>query len=675
MHEYHRRFQSRRSGGTDAAATRMPIGLRKGAQIMGSVMAEGRGPAGFRWDAPDDRLQLLIDSVVDYGIFVLDPEGRVATWNSGAQRLNGYTRDQIVGQHFSVFYPAEAVAAGWPQEELRRATQQGRFEDEGWRLRRDGSRFWANVTITALRDQQGRLSGFAKITRDLTERRLHEEELRASEERMRLLIENVRDYAIFMLDPDGTVRGWNSGAQLIHGYRASEIVGRHFDAFYTPEDKKAGKPAAELAAALARGRVEEEGWRVRKDGSLFWANVVVTAVRSPSGDLIGFAKVTRDMTDRRRLEELERSSRRMNEFLAMLAHELRNPLAPIRNAVTAMQLEPLLSPALRHGRDIISRQISHLSRLVDDLLDVGRLNTGKVTLRKESAQLGELVSRAVETARPLIEARHHQLTVSLPDQPLWVHVDQTRVSQILQNLLVNAAKYTPDGGRIDIGMQRRGGFVDVSVSDNGRGIEPENLDNIFELFVQGDNAAAPHESGLGIGLTLARSLAEMHGGTIEARSAGAGHGSTFVLRLPAGEAAANDDQPDPNSKPTVKGSRIMVVDDNRDAADSTVGILRLLGHDAQSAYDGASGLELARRLRPEVVFLDLAMPNTDGFETLKLLRIQPGMEKAYVAAVTGYGAEEDKQRTAHAGFDAHLVKPVELNTLMDVLYQARGRAA
>ena len=643
---------------------------------MQSAMAEQADPPGSPWDGGDDeRLQLLIDCVVDYGIFVLDPQGHVATWNSGAQRLKGYTRSEIVGQHFSVFYPPEAVAAGWPQEELRRATERGRFEDEGWRVRKDGSRFWANVTITALHDRSGRLNGFAKITRDLTERRMHEEQLRASEERMRLLIESVRDYAIFMLDPDGIVRGWNSGAQMIHGYQPADIVGRHFSTFYTPEDQKAGKPAAELKTALARGRVEEEGWRVRKDGSLFWANVIVTAMHSPSGELIGFAKVTRDMTDRSRLEELERSSRRMNEFLAMLAHELRNPLAPIRNAVTAMQLEPLLSPALRHSRDIISRQISHLSRLVDDLLDVGRLNTGKVTLRKEPALMSELIARAVETARPLIEARHHQHAVSVPDEPIWVNVDQTRVSQILQNLLVNAAKYTAEGGRIEIKLERRGAFVDVAVSDNGRGIDADKLESIFELFVQGDNAAAPHESGLGIGLTLARSLAEMHGGTIEARSPGAGRGSTFVLRLPAGEAGASEEQPSPGGKVLVKGSRIMVVDDNRDAADSTVGILRLLGHDAQSVYDGASGLELARRLRPEVVFLDLAMPNTDGFETLKLLRIQPGMEKTYVVAVTGFGAEEDRARTRQAGFDAHLVKPVELNTLMDVLYQARARAA
>ncbi|HEX2543383.1 MAG TPA: PAS domain S-box protein, partial [Ramlibacter sp.] len=276
----------------------------------------------------DQRLQLLIEAVTDYGIFMLDPEGHIISWNTGAQKLKGWTRDEILGKHFSIFYPQEAVSTGWPQEELRLAKLRGRFEDEGWRLRKDGSRFWANVVITALFGPMGELSGFAKVTRDLTERRRHEEELRASEERVRLLVGSVADYAIFMLDPQGIVQSWNTGAQNIKGYTAAEIIGKHFSVFYSPEDQVSGKAEKELAAAREHGRVEDEGWRVRKDGTLFWANVVVSAIYGPDGGLRGYAKVTRDMSERRRLEELEQSSRRMNEFLAMLAHELRNPLAP-----------------------------------------------------------------------------------------------------------------------------------------------------------------------------------------------------------------------------------------------------------------------------------------------------------------------------------------------------------
>ena len=622
----------------------------------------------------EERLQLLIESVVDYGIFVLDPHGHIVSWNAGAHKLKGYTRQEILGKHFSVFYPPEDIARGWPQEELRRALASGRFEDEGWRLRKDGTRFWANVVITPLYEAGGTLAGFAKITRDLTERRRHEERLRSSEERLRLLVESVRDYAIFMLDPDGTVRGWNSGAQAIKGYTADEIVGRHFSTFYTPEDQLKGKPAGELEEALAHGRVEDEGWRVRKDGTLFWANVVITAVRDASGALIGFAKVTRDMTDRKRLEELERSSRRMNEFLAMLAHELRNPLAPIRNAVTIMQLETLASPALRNSREVIDRQLTHMTRLVDELLDVGRLATGKVKLRKELTSFAEAVEHSVEMARPLIDAHRHTLTVKLPTEPVYVNGDATRLTQILQNLLVNAAKYTPDGGNIELAVESAGGFVNAFVTDSGRGIERADLNRIFELFMQGDTSNAPNESGLGIGLTLARSLAEMHGGSIDAESRGPGHGSTFKLRLPAADAGTPASRQDKGTG-RAHSLRVMVVDDNRDSADSATGILRLLGYPVESAYDGRAALELARTLRPQVVLLDLSMPQLDGYETLRLLRLQPDMANAYVVAMTGFGSEDDRRRTATAGFDAHLTKPMELDQLLAVLNAAGGRSA
>jgi PAS domain S-box-containing protein len=617
----------------------------------------------------DGRFELLVEAVVDYGIFMLDRRGNVISWNSGAEKLKGYRRDEILGKHFSIFYPPEVAAAGWPDEELRRAAQFGRFEDEGWRVRQDGSRFWANVVITALRDPSGEVTGFAKITRDLTERRRHEEELRESEARFRLLVDSVRDYAIYMLDVNGNVRSWNSGAQALKGYRAEEIIGRHFCAFYTPEDQQAGKPAWELRTARQEGRIEDEGWRVRKDGTLFWANVILTAVHDQNGELIGFAKVTRDMTERRRLEELERSSRMMSQFLAMLAHELRNPLAPMRNAVTLMQLEPLASPALRSSRDIIDRQLSHVTRLVDDLLDIGRLTTGKIRLRMEQVSVAEVVSRAAETARPLMEARRHNLFIQLPPRPVHVSADPTRLSQIVQNLLVNAAKYTPEGGRVQLQVQADHGFVTISVADNGRGIAPHELQRIFELFAQVDNGT-PNDSGLGVGLTLARSLAEMHGGRLDAESAGLGQGSTFLLRLPSADRLATGGEEEAES-----GFNILVVDDNRDSADSATAIIRLLGYRASCAYEGASAMTTAARTRPDMVLLDLSMPGMDGYQTLRSLRALPRMDSAFVVAMTGYGSEDDRQRTTAAGFDAHLTKPVELNALVDLINEARQRAA
>ncbi|RYF17304.1 MAG: PAS domain S-box protein [Comamonadaceae bacterium] len=620
----------------------------------------------------DQRLQLLIEAVTDYGIFLLDPEGHVISWNSGAQKLKGWKREEILGQHFSVFYPRESVDSGWPQEELRLARQRGRFEDEGWRLRKDGSRFWANVVITALYGPMGELTGFAKITRDLTERRRHEEELRASEERFRLLVGSVRDYAIYMLDPEGVVQSWNAGAQAIKGYAAGEIIGRHFSAFYTPEDVVAGKPEAELAAARASGRVEDEGWRVRKDGSLFWAHVVVTAIHGPQGDLRGFAKVTRDMSDRRRLEELEASSRRMNEFLAMLAHELRNPLAPIRNAVTIMQLETLANPVLRNCRDVIDRQLTHVTRLVDDLLDVGRLTTGKIKLRKELLRLPDIVARSAEMARPLMTARRHEFTIEQPEAPPYVHGDATRLSQVLQNLLVNAAKYTPEGGKVRLMVRPSGSFVDIIVSDNGRGLAPENLMRIFQLFAQVEVGHSTAESGLGIGLTLARSLAEMHGGTIEAVSTGLGQGSTFTVRLPlASPAAVAEERRE--QEDLAGGLRVLVIDDNRDSADSATEVLRLLGNEVECAYDGERGVALAGRFRPHMILMDLAMPGMDGYETRRALVAEGESSDTFMVAMTGYGNEEDKRRTRSAGFDAHLTKPVELEALVRLLNEARSR--
>ncbi|MDB5880876.1 MAG: chemotaxis protein CheY [Ramlibacter sp.] len=621
----------------------------------------------------ETRFQLLIEAVIDYGIFILDPEGYIVSWNTGAEKIKGWRANEIIGQHFSIFYPEEAKARGWPAEELRRAARDGRIEDEGWRIRKDGSRFWANVTITAVHDDSGQVAGYAKVTRDMTERRAHEEQLRASEERFRLLVEGVRDYAIFMLDPDGTIRSWNAGAQAIKGYEAREIIGRPMDTFYPPEDQKAGKPARELADARANGRVEDEGWRVRKDGSLFWANVVITAIYNGAGQLVGYAKVTRDMTERRRLEELERSSRMMSEFLAMLAHELRNPLAPIRNAVSVMQLEPLTSPALRNCRDIIDRQLTHVTRLVDDLLDVGRLTTGKITLRRELLRLEEIVARSVETVRPVIEARHHTLILDLPPQSVHVTGDGTRVSQILQNLLINAAKYTSDGGRITVKVEQTEGLVTTSVSDNGRGLDASELESIFELFRQGSHGAAT-ESGLGIGLTLARSLAQLHGGALNASSPGPGQGSTFFFRMPAAPAQIGE-QPPVRRENQADAWRVMVVDDNRDSADTTTAILRLLGNQVECAYSGQDALKLAQRFNAHVVLLDLAMPGMDGFETLRQLRAVPALAQVFAIAMTGYGSQDDKRRTQDAGFDAHLIKPVELEGLIRLLNDARVRAA
>jgi PAS domain S-box-containing protein len=480
-----------------------------------------------------ETFRLLVEAVEDYAIFMLDAEGRVASWNPGARRIKGYETHEILGRHFSVFYPPEANEAAWPEHELAAARAQGRFEDEGWRVRKDGSRFWANVVITCLRDAEGRHLGFAKVTRDLTDRRRIEESLRQSEERFRLMIENVRDHAVFMLDPDGRVATWNVGAQRIKGYAPEEIIGRHFSVFYPPEDLAAGKPERELATARTEGTYQEEGWRLRKDGTRFWAHVILTPFHDRGGRMIGYVKVTRDESARRYAEQLEDAARRMEEFLAVLAHELRNPLAPILNATGIMRLRPVDDPKLAWSRDVIDRQARHLTRLVDDLLDISRITSGKIVLARGHVDLEDAIRHAVEASQPLIDVRRQSLELSLPGEPLIVSGDRLRLAQVVTNLLNNASKFTPAGGAIRVEASRRGTEALLRVHDTGIGITAELLPAVFDLFRQGTDGAEPEQGGLGIGLTLVQRLVELHGGSIVAESAGPGRGSTFTVRLPA----------------------------------------------------------------------------------------------------------------------------------------------
>lgn len=625
-------------------------------------------PPVSQYPTPDaDVFRLFIDVVEDYAMFVLDPDGIITSWNAGAQKIKGYAAQEIIGRHFSIFYPPEANAAGWPQVELERAAADGRFEDEGWRLRKDGTRFWANVIITALRRPDGRLRGFAKITRDLTERRLHEESLRQSEERFRLLVESVKEYAIFMLDEDGFIRSWNSGARTITGYERDEVIGRHFSTFYPPADLAAGKPERELRHAAEHGHFEEEGLRMRKDGSLYRASVVITAVRDAHGELRGFAKVTRDMTERKHLEELEASSRRMKQFLAMLGHELRNPLAPIRNAVAAMQLETPENDAVQGRLQLMDRQLSHLTRLVDDLLDIGRITTGKIMLHKKRILLSDALVRGIELVQPLIDRNGHRLELDFPQTPVVVEGDMTRLSQVFQNLLHNAARYTPQPGRIEVTLRTQGSTAVVQVRDNGVGIAPNAIGSVFDLFVQEGALVAPGESGLGIGLTLVRALVELHGGSVSAASGGRGEGSTFTVILPAvTEKGAADSVASSVPRPPTR-RRVLVVDDNRDSAESMASLLSLMGHEARAAFDGPTALAQAQALKPDIALVDLAMPTMDGYELCRRLREAPELQAMKVVAVTGYGQIDDRERTQAAGFDEHIVKPVEFQALKSLL--------
>ena len=487
----------------------------------------------------DADFRLLVDAVGDYGIFMLDPGGHVRSWNRGARLLKGYAEAEILGRHFSVFYPQDKRDIGWPQRELEETLRLGRFEDEGWRIRKDGSRFWANVVITALRNADGTHRGFAKVTRDLSERRQGEELLRQSEERFRLMVEGIHDYAIFMLDPYGRVASWNLGAQVNTGYLAEEVVGLHFSIFYPADRRDARWPEHELECALRDGRFEDEGWRVRKDGSQFWANVVITAVFDDLGTHRGFAKVTRDLTESRRMDALVEQGRQLTQFLAILGHELRNPLAPISTMVSVMSQMSLPEGPLRSGVEVLERQVAQLRRLVDDLLDIGRITSGKILIQRQPTQLQDVLTHAVEATRPAMLKKGHALAVQLDATPLWVEGDSARLVQVVSNLLHNAAKFTPPGGQVTMSLARDGENARISVRDNGPGIKPKDLGYVFRLFAQGADhlddlhEGGLHQGGLGVGLSLVRQLVTDHGGNVSVFSSGQpGQGAEFVVELP-----------------------------------------------------------------------------------------------------------------------------------------------
>ena len=612
----------------------------------------------------------LVAEIKDYAIFILDPQGIVRSWNLGAQLIKGYGAEDILGKHFSIFYPREAVQRRWPEQELHAAAAEGRFEDEGWRVRKDGSRFWANVLITALRQDDGQLIGFAKITRDLTSRREHEEKLRHSEERFRLLIEGVQDYAIFMLDNEGMISSWNGGAERIQGYTASEIMGRHFSWFYLPEDVKAGKPWQELQTARIAGRAENEGWRVRKSGERFWAKVVVNAVHDAEGKLLGFAKVTQDLTRERQSQEFENAARRLNEFVAMLAHELRNPLAPIMNAVEAMERISPEDPAHAALRGVIGRQSLHLKRIVDDLIDINRIRRTTFSIARDDVDVADVIQRSTEAVRPAMDSAGHELTILLPREPLTVRGDLHRLTQVMINILNNACRYTAAGGKITVTAADTAEEILISVKDTGRGIDRADFERIFNLFDQGSRLTADSAGGLGIGLSLARRIAELHGGGITVESEGVDKGSTFTVRLPR-DAVPIVSAPRPAQEkpvaPSVARRRVLVVDDHVDAARMLELLLQYDGHETRVAHDGPEALKAAEEFRPEFVFLDIGIPGMNGYEIARRLKRVANRRKLFLVAVTGWGQPSDFEQSKEAGFDLHLVKPVDSNRVKRLL--------
>jgi PAS domain S-box-containing protein len=503
---------------------------------------------------------------------------------------------------------------------------------------------------------------------DVSDRVEAEARVRASEGRLRQILASATDFAIVTLDAARRVTGWSPGAAAVFGYPEAEMLGRLGDEVFTPEDRAARQPDREAEQARREGRAADERWHVRKGGQRFYASGVMT----PLGD--GFVKVLRDLTDRKRMEdELREAARRKDEFLAMLGHELRNPLAPLRSLAEVLRRQELDGETLERAHAMMERQVGHLARLVDDLLDVSRITRGLVELRKEPADLAEIAGQAVEMATPAVEGRGHDLNLSLPRKPLRVEGDAARLTQVVFNLLNNAAKYTDPGGKIWLTAEREGEEAVVRVRDNGSGMKAELLPKVFDLFAQGDRALDRSQGGLGLGLTLVRRLVEMHGGTVEARSEGPGKGSEFTLRLPAlpaEEAKPPPARPAGPPQAAVQVARALVIDDNLDVAESMTWTLGGLAREIKMVHSGQAALEVAPEFHPDVIVCDIGMPGMDGYETCRRLRQLPGLGEVVIAAVSGYGAEEDRQKSREAGFDRHLVKPIGRAILEELVQSA-----
>ena len=645
----------------------------------------------------EERFRLLVEGVLDYAIFMLDPDGYVLTWNAGAERFKGYRADEIVGSHFSRFYPPEALERGLPAHELEVAERLGSYEDEGWRVRKDGSLFWANAVVTAMRDERGTLIGFSKVTRDLTQRRGHEEQLRQSEERFRLLVEGVSEYAIFMLDVNGKVATWNVGAQRIKGYTADEIVGQHLSVFYPQDVRDSGWPDYELQQATEQGSFVDTGWRVRKDGSRFWANVTITALRDAGGRLMGFAKLTRDLTETKRLEAIElaneereqlldaersarmaaqRATRVKDEFLATLSHELRTPLSAILGW-TQILLKGNNDTApvdQRRAIEVIDRNARAQVQLIDDLLDLSRIMAGKVRLDLQQVSMPDVVQKAVASAMPAAHAKDIRVRSLLDPSNTVVTADGGRLQQVVWNVLSNAIKFTPKGGQVQVLLQRVNSHIELSVADSGIGIPASFLPLVFDRFSQRDSSTTRAHGGLGLGLAICKQLVELHGGTIRATSAGEGHGSTFVVELPVSAMQADDgrehpsvdtEEPEAIALPRLDGVHVFAIDDEPDAREVLTRVLEAQGAVVTLFSSAPEALAELRTARPSIIVSDIGMPGMDGYQMIRALRASEARDSRIPAlALTAFARAEDRKRSLQAGFQAHLAKPFDLAELV-----------
>ncbi|HWI38794.1 MAG TPA: PAS domain S-box protein [Burkholderiales bacterium] len=599
-----------------------------------------------------DYLEGMLEGFVAY-----DADWRMTYMNRMAEVILGRDRREVLGKTWHQAFPH---AVGNAVDHLYQGVMKTRRAARMEYCYAHYDHRWLEISASPVAT-----GGVAVYFRDITELKRREQ----AQARLAAIVESSED-AIISKSLDGVIESWNEAAARMYGYTAEEAIGRSILMVIPPE--RHGEEADSLARLRRGERIEHyDTVRRRKSGELFDVSLTVSPIRDASGTVVGASKIARDISERKRAEQaLEDANRYKDEFLAMLAHELRNPLAPISNALQLLRVVDPSSTQATHARAVMERQLAHLVRLVDDLMEVSRITRGKIELRREPVLLSSVMLSAVETARPALEAAQHSFRIDMPAEALEIEGDFVRLAQVISNLLGNAAKYTDPGGEISLEAERRGEEALIRVRDNGIGIDAEMLPRIFDMFAQVPASQRRSQGGLGIGLALARALVELHGGRIEAASPGRGKGSQFTVHLPVARIvrASGPSTAQPRAGTVAANRRrVLIVDDNVDAAETLQMVVSTMGHDAETVHDGRAAIEAACSRRPDVVLLDISMPGMDGFSVARRLRSEPGLRKIRVVALTGFGQQDDRRRTREAGFDDHLVKPVSPEDLRRLL--------
>jgi PAS domain S-box-containing protein len=638
----------------------------------------------------EEMFRLLVSGVKNYAIVLLDTDGHVRSWNEGAEGILGFSSEEIIGQHLSKFYPETERVAGKPEVQLRLSRIAGRFNEIAWRVRKDGTQFHASVEISALRNKRGRLTGFGHLICDISDQKDAEEKLRKSEEMFRLLVSGVEDYAIVMLNPAGEIVSWNEGLKRIKGYGAEEILGKHFSCFYLPEDVASGKPQMELESASKNGRLEVEGWRVRKDQSRFRAHVVISALHDPAGKLVGFGKVTRDISQQVAAEEslkqardqAQEASRLKSQFLANMSHEIRTPMNGIMG-ITEILMRSELTDKQRQILKTLRDVGSSMLAVINDILDFSKVEAGKLSLQSEEFSLEEIVGGIREMFAAEADTSENEFVISVsPAIPAIVIGDAGRLRQVLINLIGNAIKFTNKGKvrlTVDVNtISENDLLADFRVIDDGIGISKEQIACLFEPFVQGDGETTRKYGGTGLGLSISKSLVELMQGQIGAESE-LGKGSTFWFRIPL-KRVSNETvrvpQPintgcenDPvQSWQFRSDSSILVVEDN--PVNKTVILMELseLGLKAQAVSNGKQAVEAFSAAHFDLILMDCQMPEMDGWQaTSQIRKLEKDGKRVPIIALTAQALEGDREKCLAGGMDDYLSKPIDFLRLEEVL--------